>query len=226
MHDQKTRKTLIINRAVPGSGKTTISNCIVSAMKAHGLSTAIHSTDEYFMAPDGRYVYDITKLYAYHQQNFKVLLESLKKEIDVVICDNVNLSPWQTRPYTQAAREFGYYIIFVTFEPRELDKHILSQRVTAEKPDAHGVAEDVIIAMIEEYHSYSGLMDKDSRIDPEIHLEYAWDSENNMKIPTGNPSPPFDLDAMIEINPHEYHDMQTHIGHDIIQMMILTDKKH
>ena len=43
------KKTVIINRAVPGSGKTTITNCIVNELQNNNLNIAIHSTDEYFM---------------------------------------------------------------------------------------------------------------------------------------------------------------------------------
>ena len=55
------KKTVIINRAVPGSGKTTITNCIVNELQNNNLNIAIHSTDEYFMI-ENRYVFDISKL--------------------------------------------------------------------------------------------------------------------------------------------------------------------
>ena len=41
-------KTGLINRAVPGSGKTTFSNCIYEAVRSAGLSIAVHSTDSFF----------------------------------------------------------------------------------------------------------------------------------------------------------------------------------
>lgn len=222
MQRANVRKTLIVNRAVPGSGKTTISNCIVDTLKARRIQTALHSTDEYFLTADGRYVYDVTKLNSYHQKNFKVLVKSLEAGIDVVICDNVNLSPWQTRPYTEAARRLGYYIIFVTFEPRELSKHLQSQQVTAEKPDAHGVPEEVIISMIEEYHAYNSLLDKNAKLDPDLHIEYSWDNVANKKVPTGKLSHHFDLDGCIEILPHEYKEVQPQIGHKILSMITLS----
>ena len=45
----KVRKTVIINRAVSGSGKTTISRCMAETVKVAGLSTAIHSTDGFVL---------------------------------------------------------------------------------------------------------------------------------------------------------------------------------
>ena len=43
------KKTVIINRAVPGSGKTTLARCINSVLKNAGLSIVSHSTDNFFM---------------------------------------------------------------------------------------------------------------------------------------------------------------------------------
>lgn len=48
-------KTVIINRAVPGSGKTTISKRIVQFLEEKNISTALYSTDEFFMTEEGRY---------------------------------------------------------------------------------------------------------------------------------------------------------------------------
>ena len=50
-------KTVLINRAVPGSGKTTFSRNIYNAVRGAGLSIAVHSTDEYFMVGN-RYVFN------------------------------------------------------------------------------------------------------------------------------------------------------------------------
>ena len=41
-------KTVLINRAVPGSGKTTFAKNIFATVSGAGLSIAVHSTDEYF----------------------------------------------------------------------------------------------------------------------------------------------------------------------------------
>ena len=62
-------KTVIINRAVPGSGKTTITNCIVAELRDNDIDVAVHSTDEYFMVGN-KYIFDIEKLNTYHQKIF------------------------------------------------------------------------------------------------------------------------------------------------------------
>ena len=53
------RKTVIINRAVPCSGKTTISRSIEAVLENHGLTVSIHSNDDYFLTEEGTYQFDI-----------------------------------------------------------------------------------------------------------------------------------------------------------------------
>ena len=66
------KKTIIITRAVPGSGKTTITNCIVSELKKNSITVAIHSTDEYFIVKE-KYIFEIDKLGNYHEKNLNRL---------------------------------------------------------------------------------------------------------------------------------------------------------
>ncbi len=109
------KKTVLINRAVPGSGKTTYTNVIIERLNQLGITRAVHSTDSFFMV-DGRYVFEVEKLNGYHRDNLANFVLSLANGVDFVVCDNVNLSPWQTEPYTQAARAHGYQIIFMAFD--------------------------------------------------------------------------------------------------------------
>jgi len=216
------KKTVIINRAVPGSGKTTISNCVVQHLNEIGISVKVHSTDDFFMTDDNRYNFQIEKLFEFHTANFNNFIESLNSNIPIVICDNTNITPWQTKPYTDAARQYGYKVIFMTFSPREIQKHIESQLVTPEKPDAHGVSEAVLISFIDEYIIYNPLLDKSFPINQNVHKNYFWDSISNTRLPSNKPSPHFDADEIIEIMPHQYHDMKNNIG-KIIHALILID---
>ncbi|GMU87268.1 MAG: hypothetical protein AMXMBFR48_25090 [Ignavibacteriales bacterium] len=216
---KKIINSVIINRAVPGSGKTTISNTIVKHLRENDISVALHSTDEFFMTTDGHYHFMNDLLHGFHFENFNNFLQSLKTGTQVVICDNINLAPWQTKPYTDAAREYNYRIIFITFTPRELEKHIQSQKVTPEKPDAHGVPEDVLIRFIEEYWIYNSLLDRNSIINPELHKDYKWDETTNNRIESGFPSNHFDTDAVLEIKPDEYHQMRKSIGNNVLMMI-------
>ena len=85
-------KTVLINRAVPGSGKTTFAKNIFATVSAAGLSIAVHSTDEYFMR-DGRYVFDVSRLGDYHRRNLVVFKESLARGVDVVVKGKTPCAP-------------------------------------------------------------------------------------------------------------------------------------
>lgn len=161
--EKQFKKTVIINRAVPGSGKTTLSRNITDACKKAGLSVANHSTDDFFME-DNRYCFNIAKLHNYHLCNLMLFERSLRNNIDVVICDNTNIMPWQSRPYTDLARAYGYQIIFLNLSPRELEKHVAAQRVTPQKPNAHGVPANVLANFIRDFNLYSPLLDKNNAI--------------------------------------------------------------
>lgn len=210
------KKTVIINRAVPGSGKTTITKKIVSTLTKINISSAVHSTDNFFMV-DGRYAFEIKKLNGFHRQNLLDFKYSLENEIDVVVCDNINIAPWQTHPYTELARQFSYQIVFITFEPRTLKKHIESQIVTKEKPDAHNVPEQELQRFIQEYYLYNPLLDKRTHINTFIHKNYEWDATSNTRKEKQEITPFFDYDCLIKIFPDDYHTVKGTIGDDCLQ---------
>lgn len=213
----KISKTVIINRAVPGSGKTTITNCILSYLKENSIKVSVHSTDEYFMV-NNRYIFELEKLGDYHEKNFDSFKKSILDNTDVVICDNTNIAPWQTHPYTKIAREYGYQIIILTLNPRELEKHIESQQITATKPDAHGVKKEILEMMIKEYFLYDDLLNKNICIDENKHLHYIWHSKYNKKIAT-DIEKHFDSDYIIRILPNEYQQAQKLIGKQILKLI-------
>ncbi len=210
-------RVVIINRAVPGSGKTTLTKSIVKELKSNNLDVAIHSTDEYFME-NGRYMFDITKLEEYHKKNLQQFTDSVKQGIDVVICDNTNIAPWQTEPYTKVARENGYKVIIFTLNPRELQKHIDSQKVTPEKPDAHGVGEEILKRMIDEYYIYDDLLNPKTIIDKDKHIHYVWDQETLSKKEVGS-AKHFDCDVVFRVMPWEYHHLKDSIGAKFLKII-------
>ena len=210
-------KTVIINRAVPGSGKTTIARCITQALQEIGLQVVNPSTDEFFMH-EGRYCFDIRKLNGFHQQNLKNFVRDLQRNIDVVICDNTNLQPWQTAPYTENARKYGYRIIFLNLTPRELYKHVQAQLVTPEKPDAHGVPEACLAEFINDFNTYNTLLDTKNPVDTRRHFHYRWDKSLLRPVAVG-PSKHFDLDELVTVEPHEYHHAKDTIGQHFVDLV-------
>ena len=208
-------KSVIITRAVPGSGKTTITNCIVNSLHKTGLSTKVCSTDEYFMQ-NGRYCFDITKLGENHAKNLIAFEEGLKLNTQLVVCDNTNILPWQTEDYSNVARKYGYSVILLNMTPRAIEEHVKTQIVTEQKPDAHGVEKEVIERFVADFWNYNSLTIKNSKIDPIKHKNYYWDSKSQRRIESSTQCKHFDYDKLIVIEPHEYRPVQKTIGLDVL----------
>lgn len=209
-------KLVLINRAVPGSGKSSVTKCIVQYAETIGYRTAVHSTDDFFMTPSGAYAFDPIKLFDYHMQNLEDFKQSLRDGIHLVVCDNTNLSPWQSEPYTVAARAAGYPVVFLDFSPRPLSDHVTSQQITPDRPEAHGVPEQTLREMIGEYHTYLPLLDKQNPVDPERHFHYVWDIHSLEPVRSDIPCEHFDLDCLHRIQPEEYHQIKPVIGEQIL----------
>ncbi len=188
----KSNKLAIINRAIPGGGKTPLTKQIEELAKNLRYSISVHSTDEYFIQIDEegirRYVFDKKKLNEYHQNNQKAFKQALENCIDIVVCDNTNFESWQSKPYTDMARAFGYKILLIDFKPRKLEEHLEAQRVTKERPDAHQVDKDVLERMHKEHRISSPCLDetkilrKDTLENP---MNYGWDIAQCVKKPRG-----------------------------------------
>ena len=221
------RRTVVINRAVPGSGKSTIADCIVEALQSKNSAASIHSTDAYFVKNSQKYDFDAKQLADFHAQNLEAFTNDLKEMIDLVVCDNTNLSSWQSEPYTNAARKHGYQVVFIDFPPRLLEKHILAQKVTKEKPDAHDVPEKDILDKVAEYHQHKNLLDK-SIPRTSKNCREIWDNEILDVRLTDELLPYYDLDFLITIQPDEYHAAKANIGNRVFHIMSYgkEDAKH
>jgi len=216
--DKKIKQTVIINRAVSGSGKTTISKCLMNYLKESGINAGIYSTDDLF-TQNGRYVFDLAKLWENHLVTLSEFSYDLQAGRSVVICDNMNLLPWQSQPYTDAARNYGYQILFINYLTRGLDKHLAAQVVTPDKPDAHGLSEELLVRFIDDFNNYSDLLDKNNPIDPERHYAYIWNNELLRRDRVETPVNHFDADYVITMQPDEYHEMKQKIGPMILELI-------
>ncbi len=210
----RSNKLVIINRAIPGGGKTSLTKQIERLAKSLGHSISVHSTDEYFIQIDEegirRYVFDKKKLNEYHQNNQKAFKQALENCIDIVVCDNTNFESWQSKPYTDMARAFGYKILLIDFKPRELELHLEAQRVTKERPDAHQVDKDVLERMHKEHRISSPCLDKTKilRKDTlENPMDYGWDVAQCVKKPRGI-AKHYDYDFYLERVPVEPQDYE------------------
>lgn len=205
-------RTVLVFRAVPGSGKTTFSNRIRDAVAGAGLSIAVHSTDAFFINPMTRtYDFDAAKLPQFHAKNLENFKRSLEAGVDLVAVDNTNLRPWETEPYTEAARKAGYRIVFFNFAPRELEKHLAAQQVTPDRPDAHQVPKEVLERFVGYFHQYDALFDHGAKPHPEL-VCFEWDETQKKAVPTDVPARPFDYDDKLDISPDDYHVLKDKIG--------------
>ena len=213
------QRTILINRAVPGSGKSSFAKAILETMERDGISARVHSTDEYFMV-NGRYVFDINKLGEYHRRNLEAFRASLAEGIGLVILDNTDEHPWETRPYTDAARAAGYRILFLNFLPRSLDAHLAAQRVTPEKPGAHQVPEGSLREHIADFLAYDELLRPGAVPDPARHADYRWDEKSRKLIRLHTPVIPFDFDEVIVVKPEDYRALKDRIGGMVLAQMM------
>ena len=77
------KKLAIINRGVPGSGKSTFTKVMKELSDKEGLLISIHSTDDKHMV-DGVYKWDMKKVGQYHKQNLNEFTKSLKDSVNIV----------------------------------------------------------------------------------------------------------------------------------------------
>jgi hypothetical protein len=169
---------------------------------------------------NGRYVFDVPMLGEYHRRNLAAFKESLAKGIDLVVVDNTNLHPWETEPYTVAARAAGYRIILMNFMPREFEKHMESQKITPEKPDAHEVPASSMREHIADFNNYNELLNKNAVPDPTRHFNYRWDEYLQDVVHVSTPVKPFDYDTLIQITPETYHKLKDKIGEEILDIIL------
>lgn len=131
------KKTAIIMRGIPGSGKSSHAHDLTGP---HG---AIHSTDDYFVGRDGLYHFEPRKLRENHAKNLAAFKRSLEQGLDPVVCDNTNTQYWEYKPYVEAAWEAGYQVTVA--EVPHIDSELAAQR------NSHGVPVEAIERMLERW---------------------------------------------------------------------------
>jgi len=107
-------KAVIINRGVPGSGKSSFSKEYCLALSDSNITNKIVSSDHFFETPEG-YVYDITKAGDAHATCFYNFIKALSDNTGIVVVDNTNTSEIEMYPYYLAARAYGYRVVIKTF---------------------------------------------------------------------------------------------------------------
>lgn len=103
-------KQVIILRGVPGAGKSTLSQQIISDAHAKGEKAVAFSSDDYFTTPAGEYRFDSTQLPQAHADCFHRFLEFLQKGTGIAIVDNTNTRIFEMSPYALAGNAYGFEV--------------------------------------------------------------------------------------------------------------------
>ena len=117
------KKALIILRGLPGSGKSSLAEAL-------GIK-AVCCADDYFMH-NGKYVWNVGKLYAAHCWCERKCRRFMKKQIDIIVIANTFTSARELRPYEDLARQFGYKYFSLIVENRHGGQN------------THGVSEETL----------------------------------------------------------------------------------
>jgi len=208
------QKTVIINRGIPASGKSSFAKEIVDTLSQKGLSAVRCSTDDFFMV-DGEYRFDVRKLREYHLKNQNRFKQALKDEIDLVICDNTNIEPWEANVYYELAKENNYRVILMDFEPRKLSSHIKAQ---SNEGYRHNIPSDILENMLNSYQNYKELTDKYS-YPRSYHIKRVYNEKSKKVEETEDISERFYYDNLIKIPSDDYYKIKEIVGKMILKKM-------
>lgn len=123
-------KTVLILKAVSGSGKTLFAN----TLKQLYPGTVIVSADDYFYDNDGNYNFCVAGLGAAHGACRRKFKEAVDNGAELVIVSNTNVEQSHWKYYEDYGKENGYIVHFLIIENRagSVNKHFLPQE-TLEK---------------------------------------------------------------------------------------------
>jgi predicted kinase len=146
----QTKKTLIIMRGLPGSGKST-------RAKALAAGGEIFSTDNFFMK-GGKYVYNPALIGKAHEWNQNAAIAAMIQGVSPVVIDNTNVRRMHVEPYIQAAKKLGYEIQVAEPDSPWWKKHFKRDMTPEDKTNlvkelmshgTHDVPEAAITKMID-----------------------------------------------------------------------------
>ncbi len=129
------KKSLILLRGLPGSGKSTLSE-ILSENKKY----PVFSIDHFFTDDKGNYSFEFDKNHIAYKQCETQTRNEMQKGIEKIFVDNTFTLEWEMEPYFKMAAEFGYMLFVVTVENRHGSKNI------------HHISEEQIQKMAAKYN--------------------------------------------------------------------------
>jgi predicted kinase len=105
------KKSLVLLRGIPGSGKTTLAEILNENGKY-----PVFSIDQYFTDATGNYKFDHLKNHVAYEECRKNTEQEMKKATEKIFVDNTFTLDWEMEPYFILAKENEYKIFVVTVE--------------------------------------------------------------------------------------------------------------
>jgi predicted kinase len=115
---------LIVLRGLPGSGKSTFAEELTVLLQENRIDSIIISNDS-LRKQDSNYVYDVGNNNKIYHENHKLLIDSLKSKVNVIIIDNCNINFDILTNYKKLTSKYNYKYYQLAFEkPKYQDIHI------------------------------------------------------------------------------------------------------
>ena len=132
------KKTLILLRGIPGSGKTSFPNFLFHWISSD-ISVQAVSADDFQLNDTGEYVFKFENLAKCHSACRRTVRKAMEEDTDVIICDNTNTTEKELKPYVDMAQEHGYKLVSLISENRHSGQNV------------HGVPDKTLTKMIKRF---------------------------------------------------------------------------
>jgi predicted kinase len=113
---------LILLRGLPGSGKSTIGEVILSG--AYVDKHDVISADDYFVDNDGIYRFESSKLKEAHNDCQQRCAEKMRNKFSKIVVANTFTQEWEMEIYFEMAERYRYRVHSVIVENRHGNKSI------------------------------------------------------------------------------------------------------
>lgn len=158
-HKNLKKRSVIILRGLPGSGKTTVAHGLTDFARARGWSYEIVSADDFFVttvgeSPRPEYRFDPRKLGEAHADCMFRFLAAIGDHRELVIVDNTNVQKWEFLNYAVAATRLNYEVYVESCLDKRADDLTVADLKRFAERNMHGVSFETIAAMAARWEEY------------------------------------------------------------------------